>query len=42
MMDLNTVGPTSSFGSAPKLLICGLAEVCPLSTLRVGQFIMVD
>lgn len=27
MMDFNKVGLTSSFGSAPKLLISGLAEV---------------
>lgn len=45
MMDFNLVGPTSSFGSAPKVLICGLAEkyVLPVhSGLMYVQFILVD
>lgn len=33
VMDFNMVGLTSSFGSAPELFICGLAEVCTLCTL---------
>lgn len=43
MMDFNKVGLTSSFGSAPKLLISRLAEGRTFCTqLMYVQFILVD